>query len=45
MTKAPALWGSTLSMALGMGVLMLLGSVSTWLLHRPGIRKIRESHG
>lgn len=42
---APALWDSTLSMALGMGALMLLGSVSTWLLHRPGIRKIRESHG
>ena len=42
---APALWGSTLSMALGMGALMLLGSVSTWLLYRPGVRKIRESHG
>lgn len=39
---APALWGSTLTMALGMGALMLLGSLSTWLLHRPGVRKICE---
>lgn len=42
---APALWVSTRSMAFGMGALMLLGSVSTWLLHRPGVRKTRESHG
>lgn len=42
---APALWGSTFSMALGMGALMLLGSVSTWLLHRPGVCKVREARG
>jgi DHA1 family bicyclomycin/chloramphenicol resistance-like MFS transporter len=31
---APALWGSTLTLALGMGGLMLLGAVSAWLHHR-----------
>jgi len=31
---APALWVSTRDMAFGMGSLMLLGSVSTWLLYR-----------
>ena len=31
---APALWGSTLTMALGMGGLMLLGGVSAWLHQR-----------
>ena len=31
---APALWGSTLTLALGMGGLMLLGGVSAWLLQR-----------
>jgi DHA1 family bicyclomycin/chloramphenicol resistance-like MFS transporter len=31
---APALWGSTLTLALGMGGLMLLGGVSAWLHQR-----------
>ncbi len=31
---APALWGSTLTLACGMGVLMLLGSASAWLHYR-----------
>jgi DHA1 family bicyclomycin/chloramphenicol resistance-like MFS transporter len=31
---APALWGSTLTMALGMGGLMLLGGISAWLHQR-----------
>ena len=31
---APALWGSTLTLALGMGTLMLLGGVSAWLHQR-----------
>jgi DHA1 family bicyclomycin/chloramphenicol resistance-like MFS transporter len=31
---APALWASTLSLAFGMGVLMLLGASAAWLDHR-----------
>ncbi|MEI7611501.1 MAG: multidrug effflux MFS transporter [Betaproteobacteria bacterium] len=31
---APALWGSTLTLALGMGGLMLFGAVSAWLHQR-----------
>ena len=38
---APALWGSTQTLAFGMGGLLLLGAGSTWLLHR----KRREDTG
>jgi DHA1 family bicyclomycin/chloramphenicol resistance-like MFS transporter len=31
---APALWASTLSLAFGMGALMLLGASAAWLDHR-----------
>ena len=31
---APALWGSTLTLSLGMGTLMLLGVLATGLHHR-----------
>jgi DHA1 family bicyclomycin/chloramphenicol resistance-like MFS transporter len=31
---APALWGSTRTLAFGMGFLMLLGATSAWLHHR-----------
>lgn len=31
---APALWASTLSLAIGMGALMLLGASAAWLDHR-----------
>ena len=31
---APALWGSTRTLAFGMGGLMLLGAISVWLHHR-----------
>ena len=31
---APILWGSTRTMAFGMGILMLLGAASAWMHHR-----------
>lgn len=31
---APALWGSTLTLAIGMGVMMMLGTTSAWLHRR-----------
>ncbi|MFZ4535807.1 multidrug effflux MFS transporter [Propionivibrio sp.] len=31
---APALWGSTRTLAFGMGILMLIGAASAWMHHR-----------
>ena len=36
---APALWGSTRSLAFGMGALMLMGTASTWVLYRLSRRR------